>query len=127
MFAVEEEIELIPVMRLYASTPCSTGDRNPRMPKDPTNKPVTNKAVASEANLEEEIRRRAYELYEARSREDGQALDDWLRAEAEISAETKFERFGEIKTYRELGLEQGNRSVPLSTLVLLGWRMLPRD
>ena len=36
------------------------------------------------ANLEEEIRRRAYELYEERGREDGHDLDDWLRAEAEI-------------------------------------------
>jgi hypothetical protein len=45
----------------------------------------------------------------------------------EISPETEFERFGEVKTYRELGMEQGNRSVPLSILVLLGWRMLPRN
>ena len=37
-------------------------------------------------NLEEEIRRRAYELYEKRGREDGHDLDDWLRAEAEITA-----------------------------------------
>jgi len=45
----------------------------------------------------------------------------------EISPDTKFERFGEVKTYRELATEQGNRSVPLSTLVLLGWRLLPSD
>jgi len=37
-------------------------------------------------NLDEEIRRRAYELYEARGREDGRDLDDWLRAEAEITS-----------------------------------------
>ena len=36
-------------------------------------------------NLDEEIRRRAYELYEERGREDGHDLDDWLRAEAEIT------------------------------------------
>jgi hypothetical protein len=42
-------------------------------------------AVQSEPrNLEEEIRRRAYELYEEQGREDGQDLNDWLRAEAEI-------------------------------------------
>ena len=40
----------------------------------------------SHPNLEEEIRRRAYELYEARGREDGHDLDDWLCAEAEITA-----------------------------------------
>lgn len=45
----------------------------------------------------------------------------------DISPETKFERFGEVKTYRELAFEQGNRSVPLSTLALLGWRMLLGD
>jgi len=33
---------------------------------------------------EEQIRRRAYELYETRGREDGHAIDDWLQAEAEI-------------------------------------------
>jgi hypothetical protein len=40
-------------------------------------------------NLEEEIRRRAYELFEERAREDGHDLDDWLRAEDEISAAAK--------------------------------------
>lgn len=34
--------------------------------------------------LEEQIRQRAYELYEARGREDGHGLEDWLQAEAEI-------------------------------------------
>ena len=35
--------------------------------------------------LEDEIRLRAQELYEARGREDGHELDDWLRAEEEIA------------------------------------------
>jgi Protein of unknown function (DUF2934) len=39
-------------------------------------------------NLEEQIRRRAYELYEARGREDGHDLEDWLQAEAEITGRT---------------------------------------
>jgi Protein of unknown function (DUF2934) len=34
---------------------------------------------------EERIRLRAYELYERRGRRDGSALDDWLRAEAELA------------------------------------------
>jgi Protein of unknown function (DUF2934) len=34
--------------------------------------------------LEEQIRLRAYQLYEARGREDGRDLDDWLQAEAEF-------------------------------------------
>jgi hypothetical protein len=33
---------------------------------------------------EEDLRRRAYARYEQRGRTDGQALDDWLAAEAEI-------------------------------------------
>ena len=36
------------------------------------------------SEIEERIRRRAYELYEQRGRVDEFALDDWLQAEAEI-------------------------------------------
>jgi hypothetical protein len=32
-----------------------------------------------------QIRTRAYELYEARGREDGHDVEDWLEAEAEIT------------------------------------------
>ena len=39
----------------------------------------------SEEQLEK-IRQRAYELYEARGREEGHDIDDWLQAEAEIEA-----------------------------------------
>jgi hypothetical protein len=35
--------------------------------------------------LEDQIRLRAYELYEERGREDGHELEDWLRAEEEIT------------------------------------------
>lgn len=55
------------------------------MAKDATKKspvPATTNVVSS---LEEEIRRRAYQLYEERGREDGHDLDDWLSAEAEIT------------------------------------------
>jgi len=36
------------------------------------------------SSIEEQIRRRAYELYERRGRVDGFASDDWLQAEREI-------------------------------------------
>jgi hypothetical protein len=36
-------------------------------------------------NVEDEIRRRAYELYEQRGREDGHEVEDWLRAEEEVT------------------------------------------
>jgi hypothetical protein len=44
--------------------------------------PVKQETVS--ANLEEDIRHRAYELYVQRGRRDGHDLDDWLRAEEEI-------------------------------------------
>jgi hypothetical protein len=34
--------------------------------------------------IEQQIRQRAYELYERRGRTDGQDLEDWLQAEREI-------------------------------------------
>jgi hypothetical protein len=36
-------------------------------------------------NPEDEIRRRAHELYEQRGREDGHDIEDWLRAEEEVT------------------------------------------
>ncbi len=36
-------------------------------------------------NVEDEIRRRGYELYEQHGREDGHDLEDWLRAEEEVT------------------------------------------
>ena len=35
--------------------------------------------------LQDQIRARAYQLYEQRERDDGHSLDDWLQAEAELS------------------------------------------
>ena len=53
------------------------------MPKDPTKKPSAT-VLGESQELENQIRQRAYALYEARGREDGHDLDDWLRAEEEI-------------------------------------------
>jgi len=39
---------------------------------------------AETPNIEEEIRKRAYELFEARGGEEGHELEDWLGAEEEI-------------------------------------------
>jgi hypothetical protein len=52
---------------------------NPDVTKKP---PVTARSARQERR---QIRLRAYELYEARGREDGHELDDWLRAEEEIT------------------------------------------
>jgi Protein of unknown function (DUF2934) len=35
--------------------------------------------------LQDQIRARAYQVYEQRGRDDGHSLDDWLQAEAESS------------------------------------------
>jgi hypothetical protein len=36
-------------------------------------------------DIQEQVRRRAFELYEQRGREDGHDLDDWLQAESELA------------------------------------------
>jgi hypothetical protein len=46
--------------------------------------PTTGISELQEFELEYQIRLRAYELYEARSRKDGHELEDWFRAEKEI-------------------------------------------
>jgi hypothetical protein len=54
------------------------------MSTDITKKPSA--PVRSEPlDLDQQIRIRAYQLYEARGREDGHELDDWLRAEEEFT------------------------------------------
>ena len=42
-------------------------------------------STASGVPLEEDIRRRAYEFYQERGGEENHDIDDWLRAEDEIS------------------------------------------
>lgn len=39
----------------------------------------------SNSNLEEQIRQRAYDIYEKRGRQDGLSEQDWLQAEVEIA------------------------------------------
>jgi hypothetical protein len=51
----------------------------------PKNK-ITDKQESASA-LDEQIRRRAYDLYQQRGREDGRDTDDWLQAEAELARE----------------------------------------
>jgi hypothetical protein len=46
--------------------------------------PTTGISELQEFELEYQIRLRSYELYEARGKEDGHELEDWLRAEEEI-------------------------------------------
>ena len=42
-------------------------------------------SAMSGQELEDQIRQRAYELYEERGKEDGHELEDWFRAKEEIT------------------------------------------
>lgn len=42
--------------------------------------------VAQDVALQQNIRARAYELYQRRGGEDGHELDDWLQAESEVNS-----------------------------------------
>ncbi len=58
----------------------------PHMNASPPKKsPATVTREPQELELEHQIRLRAHELYAARGRKDGHELDDWLRAEEEIT------------------------------------------
>ena len=45
-------------------------------------------AILEPPSVEDKIRQRAYELFEARGGAEGHELDDWLRAEEEIKDST---------------------------------------
>jgi len=40
--------------------------------------------TAFSIDLQEQVRRRAFEIYEQRGRKDGRDVEDWLQAEAEV-------------------------------------------
>jgi len=53
--------------------------------KRPTSTPDIEPQTTKEVQgLTEQIRQRAYELYELRGRADGHELDDWLLAESQL-------------------------------------------
>lgn len=55
------------------------------MSKEPISPQLKNVPTEAQPILEEEIRHRAYELYEEHGRQHGHDLDDWIRAEAEVT------------------------------------------
>ena len=57
------------------------------MSKDSTTRSQAT-AMNDPETLEQRIRRRAYEFYEQRGREDGYDVEDWIRAEEEIRKKT---------------------------------------
>jgi hypothetical protein len=59
------------------------------MSRRSTSDPTPFKSEVQTTELDERIRRRAYDLYEQRGRLDGHDMDDWLQAEAEMSGKSK--------------------------------------
>ena|SRR5436305_5182744 len=49
-------------------------------------------ATQAQPDMEEEIRRRAYELYEQRGRQEGSHAEDWNQAEMEIRSKYQREK-----------------------------------
>ena len=64
------------------------GKKVDRHPNEIEKKPSTPAPKSDEPSvlipIEQQIQKRAYELYEQRGRTDGHELDDWLQAECEI-------------------------------------------
>jgi Protein of unknown function (DUF2934) len=54
-------------------------------PAKPARLMTTNPITGSTRDLQEQIRRRAYELYEERGKDYGHELADWLQAESEVT------------------------------------------
>lgn len=62
---------------------------NPKIVVGPKSSPAKITMMAGTVPLQDKIRQRAYELYENRDRGPGQDVQDWLRAEQEISKQKR--------------------------------------
>ena len=62
---------------------------NPKVVVGPKSSPAKITMMAATVPLQDKIRQRAYELYESRDRGPGQDVQDWLRAEQEISKQKR--------------------------------------
>lgn len=60
------------------------GNSKPSSLNPPAKRPVAVLKPKSPVDLQEEIRQRAYELFQERGGQHGFDQDDWLRAEAEV-------------------------------------------
>ena len=58
-------------------------------PKKPSSESKPIKTNEATSNVQEEIRQRAYEIYEQRGRQDGHDLEDWLQSESEVVTKRK--------------------------------------
>lgn len=71
--------------REWPIPPSNVAKQNSRQEVGVAPKPARKTAVTEDPqNIEEQIRARAYQLYEERGRLDGYDAEDWLRAESEV-------------------------------------------
>jgi hypothetical protein len=75
---------LVPSISLVAQNSQVTERYNVMSPASTTSTTSSEKALEHLLELQEQVRRRAYELYELRGKEDGHDLEDWLQAESEF-------------------------------------------
>ena len=68
---------------------------------EPQEMSATRECLHSSAARQEEIRRRAYEIYVERGKQPGGALDDWLRAERESNKALVLEAFDTLFNQRD--------------------------
>jgi hypothetical protein len=78
--------QIVPTFWVYGQSNTQRGGQFPPLLSLEEWKTHFRQLDAGSYELEERIRVRAYELYEQRGKVDGHALDDWLQAEAELTA-----------------------------------------
>ena len=59
-------------------------DPKPKIFASPTSMPSRRPAISDPVSSQDQIRARAYQLYESGGRRDGQAQQDWFAAEQQI-------------------------------------------
>jgi Protein of unknown function (DUF2934) len=79
--------------------------------KESTVKNTNGNSRESAVDLQEQIRRRAYELYERRGGEDGRETEDWLQAEADLVGERTINLAGAaVKKNRKTPVHRQSKS-----------------
>jgi DUF2934 family protein len=73
-------------IRIAALRPCTVREQNSKRRYSPVSAspPISVRSNRTDAKIEEQIRQRAYELYQRRGGGNGNAADDWLQAEEEV-------------------------------------------
>jgi hypothetical protein len=80
-------------IRMGALRPCTSREQNSKRRYSPmcASPSISVRSNRTDAKIEEQIRQRAYELYQRRGAGNGDATDDWLQAEEEVLCPNKAE------------------------------------